>query len=97
MTDETKKIFIDKVFTARKNRTIHPDGHFDSVRRWVPTLAEDAEDITHRVRTPSRAWPYSYMTACRTRKHCAILVERFLAGLDVPCDVINASGGLESK
>lgn len=63
---------IQAVYEARKERLIHPVGQFDKQGRWYPSADEDC-GVSATVRTPSRAWPYSYMVACRTRKHAAAL------------------------
>lgn len=81
---------VSSVFSARKERLTHPDGTFDKQGRWYPSEIEDAEGDGSCVRSPSRAWPYSYMLRCRTRAHCKTLVERALAGQDVPDDVRSA-------
>ncbi|QNN21767.1 hypothetical protein HED60_05605 [Planctomycetales bacterium ZRK34] len=57
------------VFVARRDRILHPDGTFDRGGRWYPTDAEDC-GVTKYIRSPSRAYPYSYLVACRTLKHC---------------------------
>lgn len=66
---------IQTVYTARKERLTHPNGKFDNAGRWYPSEAEDADGFTNHLRSPSRAWPYSYMTGARTRKHIAGLAE----------------------
>ena len=76
-----------KVYTSRKDRAVHPEGKFDGAGRWYPSDCEDAGGDGTSVRSPSRAWPYSYLIRCRTRQHCAVLVIRALEGLDVPADV----------
>jgi glycosylphosphatidylinositol transamidase (GPIT) subunit GPI8 len=65
---------INTVYMALKERDIHPDGTFDNKNRWYPSADEDI-DITNSVRSPSAAWPYSYLTACRTKKHVKTLLE----------------------
>jgi ribosomal protein S11 len=50
-----------------RDRQIHPQGNFDNQGRWYPSLAQSAGGMT--VRSPSKTYPYSYMTACRTLKH----------------------------
>jgi len=90
MTKAQTKIAIENVYTRRQARLTHPEGHFDKARRFEPSADEDGGDITHRIRTPSRAWPWSYMTACRAKKHCAVLVARWTEGLSVPADVTKA-------
>lgn len=61
-----------KVFIARQNRRNHPDGEFDKQGRWYPSDGESC-GCCSSVRSPSRAWPYSYMIHCRTAKHIANL------------------------
>ena len=78
------------IYSARKSRTTNPEGRFDSAGRWYPSDREDLEGDGSSVRSPSRAWPYSYMLRCRTRQHCRALVEACLAGLEVPVDVARA-------
>lgn len=55
-----------------KNREIHPSGNFDKQGRFY---AENADLID--VRTPSRDYPYSQMTACRTLKYVKKVAEKF--------------------
>jgi hypothetical protein len=83
----TTKSLVAAVYAARKDRSVHPEGEFDKHGRWYPSAREDADGDGSSTRSPSAAWPYSYMLHCRTRKHCAVLVERALQGLDVPPDV----------
>lgn len=59
-------------FVARRDRRTNPDGTFDSGGRWYPSDAEWQACCAY-VRSPSRAWPYSYMTHCRTAAHVASL------------------------
>lgn len=51
-----------------QSREINPDGTFDDAGRWYPSEKEKCECCAV-VRSPSRAWPYSYMIHCRTLKH----------------------------
>jgi len=91
MSDREKKSLIRSIYEARRDRMIHPEsGCWDKAGRWYPSDREDAGDVRGRIRSPSRAWPYSYMLACRTRKHCAVLVEAALRGESVPSDVSRA-------
>ena len=86
--DEKKiKDLINTLYRARKARTTHPDGRFDRAGRWYPSEIEDCDGDGTSVRTPSRAWPYSYMLRCRTKDHCKALVQAALAGREVPTDV----------
>jgi hypothetical protein len=66
---------IQFVYEALRDRVIHPDGKFDNAGRWYPSEAEDC-GVSRVICTPSRAYPYSYMIACRTRKHVAKLAEQ---------------------
>jgi hypothetical protein len=84
------KELVKQVYEARRDRLAHPEGEFDSGGRWHPSEREDADGDGSCTRRPSRAWPYSYLLRCRTRQHCAALVQRGLAGLDVPPDVADA-------
>ena len=68
LSDEAR---IELAYLARKERLVHPDGTFDKQQRWYPDRA--SEGGVPQVRTPSAAWPYSYMVACRTRVWCARL------------------------
>ncbi len=53
-----------------QDRRQHPDGTFDSAGRWYPSDAEKCECCA-KIRSPSRAYPYSYMTHCRSVEHVA--------------------------
>lgn len=75
MTAQDLKNQIALVYHARKDRLTHPEGKFDNAHRWYPSDREDAGDVVGCVRSPSRAWPYSYMQRARTRKHVAHLAE----------------------
>ena len=63
---------IQSVYEKLKNRKIHPSGSFDSAGRWY---AENADLIN--VRAPSRAWPYSQMKACRTKKYVKAVAAKY--------------------
>lgn len=56
-------------YHARQNRAEHPEGHSDNGGRWYPK-GRDADVLDDSVRSPSRAWPWSYMQACRSLSHC---------------------------
>jgi len=51
-----------------QSRKIHPSGDFDNARRWGPNKQLEC---CKGIRTPSRKWPYSLMTHCRTMAHVA--------------------------
>ena len=69
ITDQTT-LTAAREYLALKNRQIHPDGKFDSAGRWYPSDAETLPCCGGH-RSPSRAYPYSYMTHCRTAEHVA--------------------------
>jgi hypothetical protein len=63
-----------RAYLDRRDRRSHPDGKTDSGGRWYPSDSEDINGtITRTIRSPSRAWPWSYMVACRTAGHVAEL------------------------
>ena len=64
--------YIKEVYQMLKNRDIHPSGEFDKAGRW----SSDNSDLIN-VRTPSRAYPYSEMTACRTLKYTKAVAIKF--------------------
>ena len=51
-----------------RDRRADPEGTFDQSGRWYP-----AEPLAccGSIRSPSRAWPWSYMLHCRTVAHVA--------------------------
>lgn len=63
---------IKEKFKARQARSEHPDGKFDSAGRWYPS-DEERQSCCDFVRSPSRAYPYSLMVHCRSKKHIANL------------------------
>jgi hypothetical protein len=62
------------LYTARQERQDHPAGTFDSAGRWYPD-AEEYRACCQDVRSPTRAYPYSYILHCRTLKHVARLLD----------------------
>lgn len=60
------------VYLSRQSRTAHPAGKFDRAGRWYPAETEQC-NCCRGIRTPSRAWPYSLMTHCRSAEHVANL------------------------
>tara|TARA_R110000823_G_scaffold171423_1_gene303874 strand:- start:250 stop:501 length:252 start_codon:yes stop_codon:yes gene_type:complete len=66
-----KDEMIKEVYTMLKDREINPSGYFDDGGRW---FSHNADLID--VREPSRAWPYSQLTACRSRKYVAKIAEK---------------------
>ena len=61
---KSQKGIINEVFRQLKEREINPTGTFDRAGRWY---AHNSEFIS--ARPPSRAYPYSEMGACRTKKY----------------------------
>ena len=59
---------IELAYLARKFRLVHPRGTFDGAGRWWADKAQEGGEPD--VRYPSRAWPYSHLKACRTKKWC---------------------------
>jgi len=59
---------VKTIHYLRKNRILHPNGRFDRGGRWYPKDEEDQECCSH-IRSPSRDFPYSLMTHCRSRAH----------------------------
>ena len=58
-------------YLLRRSRCSHPSGWFDKGGRWYPGESENLN--TDMYRTPTRGYPYSYMSACRSLKHCIAL------------------------
>ena len=65
---------VSEMYYSRKLRLTHPEGHFDKAGRWWPSDREQYS-CCNAIRTPSRAYPFSLMVHCRTRKHVANLLE----------------------
>ena len=57
------------LYLIRRDRWDNPEGCFDNAGRWYAHGRDAA--VMAPCRTPSRAWPYSEMTSCRTLHHCA--------------------------
>lgn len=57
-------------YISRRDRVTNPDGKFDKQGRWYPSDEEQCS-CCNAVRSPSRAFPYSYMVHCRTIAHIA--------------------------
>lgn len=79
---------IDLVYKARKNRIVYPKGRSDNGGRWYPSDAENCDNYTVAIRSPTRSWPLSYQQAARTRKHVyniAHMNPEFFAELVIEC------------
>ena len=59
------------LFIERKERIAHPKGSTDNAGRWYPSCRDKAVFPSNEYRSPSRAYPWSYMLACRTAAQCA--------------------------
>lgn len=57
-------------YLKRQARINHPDGKADSAGRFYPSDVERC-DCCDRIRKPSRSWPHSLRTHCRTAVHVA--------------------------
>lgn len=87
LVDRARRALVDAVYIARRDRRINPEGDFDKAGRWTPSDRENAGGSGTSTRAPSRSWPFSYMTRCRTKEHATILIRRALGFHDVPPDV----------
>ena len=54
----------------RRDRLSHPEGRPDNGGRWHPSDNEWS-DCCDAIRSPTRTWPWSLMTHCRTANHVA--------------------------
>jgi hypothetical protein len=59
-------------YICRQERRTHPAGKFDRGGRWYPSETEE-QHCCKVIRNPSRAWPYTLMTHCRSVAHIASL------------------------
>lgn len=57
-------------FENIKNRKVRPKGRFDNGGRWYPDTTE-VQPCCRNIRTPSRAFPLSLLTHCRSANHVA--------------------------
>lgn len=69
-TDEPS--YVKEVYEMLKNRELHPSGKFDNGGRFYAK-----NDDLINVRSPSRAFPYSQLVACRTLKYVRAVQEKF--------------------
>ena len=75
VTMQKKKMDIQtaaELYRDRQDRASHPAGKMDKKGRWYPADSE-WQTCCGAVRSPSRAFPWSYMTHCRTTTHIARL------------------------
>jgi len=64
---------IQEVYLMLKDREINPSGSFDKAGRWWSKY----DDFVENIRTPSRAFPYSQMSACRTKKYVKFINQKY--------------------
>lgn len=64
----SREITAAMEFHLRKTRRSDPPGTWDNAGRFY---AAERTDAVEMCRAPSRAYPYSQMTAARTAAHCA--------------------------
>jgi hypothetical protein len=62
------------LYLSRKDRAKHPIGKFDRAGRWDPADSERCS-CCDGIRIPSRAYPYSLMTHCRSLQHICHLLD----------------------
>lgn len=60
---------VELVYVARRARVLSPEGATQSGNRWYPTKAENADNYTCAIRSPTYAWPWSYLKAACSRRH----------------------------
>jgi hypothetical protein len=72
--DKKSKKIVNSVYEQLKNRDIHPAGEFDSGGRYY---AHDNLRDCFSARSPSKAWPYSELTACRSRKFVTNVLSKY--------------------
>ena len=70
--EETDLADAAQEYLDRRDRRKHPQGRGDNGGRWYPS-EEERQACCEAIRTPSRAYPWSYMTHCRTMPHIANL------------------------
>lgn len=59
-----------KLYNERQSRDVDPDGTFDKSGRWYPSDSERCLCCRY-ISSPTRSYPYSYMTHCRSSEHVA--------------------------
>lgn len=68
--NEAKLAEAARDYLSLQKREKHPDGQFDKQGRWYPS-EEEWQECCSQVRSPSRGYPYSLMTHCRSAEHVA--------------------------
>lgn len=70
---QSEQAQVESMYSARQARTEHPAGVFDKRGRWYASESE-RQSCCDGIRSPSAAYPYSEMTHCRSKRHCAHVV-----------------------
>lgn len=65
---------INELYKLRQSRKLHPNGYFDKGGRWYPH-DDERRPCCDSIRHPSRRFPYSLLTHCRTKRHITMLLE----------------------
>lgn len=78
-------------YIARRKRMKHPEGKFDNAHRFWPDDDEWCE-CCDEVRSPSRAFPNSLNSHCRSMNHIANLFNVDLKSLRVVIKFKNVEG-----
>lgn len=74
MTDLEKIERATRMYRARQERQEHPRGSFDRAGRfWLDD--DERQACCGRIRTPSRAWPYSEIKHARSAEHVAAVCD----------------------
>jgi len=72
------EIIVNQIYCDRqKHNGVLNCGYFDAGGRWYPNEREICECCS-RVRSPSRAYPYSLLRHIKTKRHIRELVLRRL-------------------
>ncbi len=61
-----------EVVLRRQLRILRPAGKYDNAGRWTPS-DDEWQECCASVRQPSRAYPFSYLSHCRTISHISRL------------------------
>ena len=64
---------VAQEYIDRRDRDTDPPGRFDKAGRWYAHETE-RRDCCWPIRSPSRAYPYSWLVHCRSAKHVAALL-----------------------
>lgn len=70
--NQRQKIIVNKVYEMLKDSEVYPSGYFEKANKFYA-------DNSHLIscRAPSRAFPYSELNACRTKKYVAKVLQYY--------------------